>query len=39
VLGAIAVLAAGSIWRRRKFQRAQHVLSPASGAVRPINRP
>jgi YjbE family integral membrane protein len=40
VLGAIAVLAAGSIWRRRKFQHAERDRLPAAGeAARPIKRP
>jgi YjbE family integral membrane protein len=37
-LGAIAVLVVGSIWRRRKFRHAEPALSPASGAVPPIDR-
>jgi YjbE family integral membrane protein len=40
VLGAIAVLVAGTIWRRRRLrQREQIVLSSAIEAARPIDRP
>jgi YjbE family integral membrane protein len=40
VLGAIAVLVAGTIWRRRRLrQREQIVLSSAIEAVQPIDRP
>jgi len=39
VLGAIIVLVAGSIWRRRKLQHAEHpVLAAASETVQPIDR-
>jgi YjbE family integral membrane protein len=40
VLGAMAVLIVGSIWRRRQFQHAERpALSAASDVVRPIDRP
>jgi YjbE family integral membrane protein len=40
VLGAAAVLVAGSIWRKRKFQHLERpALSAASDAVQPIGRP
>jgi YjbE family integral membrane protein len=39
VLGAIMVLMAGSIWRRRKLQHGEHpVLAAAGETVPPINR-
>jgi YjbE family integral membrane protein len=40
VLGAIAVLAAGSIWRKRRLQQLEQIaLPPAVEAARPIDRP
>jgi YjbE family integral membrane protein len=40
VLGAVAVLVVGSVWRRRKFHHVERpALSPASDAVQPIDRP
>jgi YjbE family integral membrane protein len=40
VLGAIAVLVAGSIWRKRKLQQLDHLALPAVvEAAQPIDRP
>jgi YjbE family integral membrane protein len=40
VLGAIAVLVAGSIWRKRKLQQLDHLALPAAvEAAQPIDRP
>jgi YjbE family integral membrane protein len=39
VLGAVAVLAAGSIWRKRKLQRLEKLALPPSEAVQPAERP
>jgi YjbE family integral membrane protein len=39
VLGAVAVLVAGSIWRRRKFRHVERSTPSARAAVQPINRP
>jgi YjbE family integral membrane protein len=40
VLGAIAVLVAGSIWRKRKLQQLDHLALPAAvEAARPVDRP
>jgi YjbE family integral membrane protein len=40
VLGAIAVLVAGSIWRKRRLQQLDHLALPAAvEAAQPIDRP
>jgi YjbE family integral membrane protein len=40
LLGAVIVLAAGSIWRKRKLKQLEKLaLSPAAAAVRSIDRP
>jgi YjbE family integral membrane protein len=40
ILGAIAVLVVGSIWRRRKLRELDHLALPETGkAARPVDRP
>ena len=40
ILGAIAVLVAGSIWRRRRLQQLEHLALPAAAeAAQPVDRP
>ena len=40
ILGAIAVLVVGSIWRRRKLRELDHLALPKTGeAARPLDRP
>jgi YjbE family integral membrane protein len=39
VLGAIGVLAVGSVWRRRIRQHLEHIALPAVEAAQPIERP
>ncbi len=40
LLGAITVLVAGSIWRRRKLQQAEHLaLTDAAELAQPVDRP
>jgi len=40
VFGVIVVLVAGSIWRRRRQQQAEHAALPGAGeAAQPIDRP